>query len=116
MAKRKYLMKTGFALSFLAVFYVALGAHLLHPFCHDHPHPGHKHGARVSLHHQFTPFEPSEECTICLFLKFVQLLDEWPVTAMMPLPVETENATPHGPALPSKPFYQSFHSRGPPLI
>ena len=115
MAKPRYLMKTGFILSLLAIFYVALGAPILHPFCHDLRQAGHELGAHGPAHHQLTAVESSDECVICSFLNLVQLLDETPLRAMTPLPVGTENAVPDGQAPPRKLFDPSCHSRAPPL-
>jgi len=107
--------KTGYALLFLAIFFIAFGSHLLHPFFPQHK-TGHNHYADRSAHHlQITPIESSERCPICMFLASGQLDGKMPVMAMALQPPFAETVTQYN-LLPSqKTCYRLFSSRAPPF-
>lgn len=116
MLKAKSFLRTGYTLSFLAIFFIAFGAHLLHPFFHHHE-PDHSPCAHNSNDQaQLEQIEASEECFICLFLASVQWVEKIPLTAPASLIPLSEYVRQYELTALKKPYYKLPLSRAPPPL
>jgi len=115
MVKPKTFIRTGITLSFLAIFFIALGSHLLHPFFHNHK-PAHSHSADHSDHYiHLTSIKAAENCPICLLFSSAKLFDKASATAKTPLLLPAKNASQYKFPSAQKSYYKLFFSRAPPF-
>jgi len=115
MKPKKAFTRTGSTFSFLAIFFIAVGMHLFHPFLHQQE-PGHNHRADNPAYHlQLTSVKASESCPICLFFSSVQVSDKLFMMEKASLPPLSENDSHYRLVPPQRPHHQLFLPRGPPF-